>query len=43
VSGGRWSLLETIRAYAFEKLVESGEAEVIARRNAEYIATIACR
>ena len=27
VPGGRWMLLETIRAYAFEKLVESGEAE----------------
>jgi predicted ATPase len=36
VSSGRWSLLETIRAYACEKLVESGEAKVIARRHALY-------
>jgi predicted ATPase/DNA-binding winged helix-turn-helix (wHTH) protein len=33
---GRWRLLETIRAYALEKLVESGEAEQAARRHAEY-------
>jgi predicted ATPase len=33
---GRWRLLETIRAYALEKLVESGEAERAARRHAEY-------
>ena len=31
-NGGRWALPETIRAYAMEKLVESGEAEAAARR-----------
>jgi predicted ATPase/DNA-binding winged helix-turn-helix (wHTH) protein len=36
VPSGRWRLLETIRAYAFEKLVESGEAEQVARRHAEF-------
>ena len=36
VSGGRWRLLETIRAYGFEKLRESGEADAIARRHAEF-------
>lgn len=34
--GDRWRLLETTRAYAFEKLVESGEAEKISRRHAEF-------
>ncbi len=33
-SGGRWILSETIRAYALEKLVESGLAEATARRHA---------
>ena len=33
---GRWRLLETIRAYALEKLVASDEAERTARRHAEY-------
>jgi predicted ATPase/DNA-binding winged helix-turn-helix (wHTH) protein len=33
---GRWRLLETIRAYALEKLAESGEAEHAARRHAEF-------
>ena len=33
-SDGRWILSETIRAYAFEKLVESGQAEATARRHA---------
>ena len=33
---GRWRLLETIRAYALEKLTGSGEAERVARRHAEY-------
>jgi predicted ATPase/DNA-binding winged helix-turn-helix (wHTH) protein len=33
---GRWRLLETLRAYALEKLAESGETEQIARRCAEY-------
>jgi predicted ATPase/DNA-binding winged helix-turn-helix (wHTH) protein len=36
VSSGRWRLLETIRAYALETLVESGEAEWVARRHAEF-------
>jgi predicted ATPase/DNA-binding winged helix-turn-helix (wHTH) protein len=35
-SSGRWALPETIRAYALEKLVESGEAEAIARRHAMF-------
>jgi predicted ATPase/DNA-binding winged helix-turn-helix (wHTH) protein len=40
VSGGepRLRLLETIRAYAFEKLAESGELEVITRRHAIWLA-----
>ena len=33
---GRWRLLETIRAYALDKLMESGEAEPAARRHAEF-------
>jgi predicted ATPase/DNA-binding winged helix-turn-helix (wHTH) protein len=32
----RWRLLETIRAYALEKLAENGEAEQSARRQAEF-------
>jgi predicted ATPase/DNA-binding winged helix-turn-helix (wHTH) protein len=32
----RWRLLETIRAYALEKLAESGEAERAARRHAAF-------
>ncbi len=34
-SAGRWRLLDTIRAYALEKLVESGEAGDAARCHAE--------
>ncbi len=34
--GGRWRLLETIRAYALEKLQDSGEAERALRRHAEF-------
>ncbi len=34
-SGG-WRLLETIRAYALEKLAESGEADDVARLSARY-------
>jgi len=34
--GRRWRLLETIRAYAYEKLVESGESGRAARRQAEF-------
>jgi predicted ATPase/DNA-binding winged helix-turn-helix (wHTH) protein len=37
---GRWRLLETIRAYALEKLAESGEASALARRHAEYFRTL---
>jgi predicted ATPase/DNA-binding winged helix-turn-helix (wHTH) protein len=32
----RYRLLDTTRAYAFEKLAESGECERLARRHAEY-------
>jgi predicted ATPase/DNA-binding winged helix-turn-helix (wHTH) protein len=32
----RYRLLDTTRAYAFEKLGESGELEAVARRHAEY-------
>ncbi len=32
----RYRLLDTTRAYAFEKLAESGEREPLARRHAEY-------
>jgi len=37
-SGGnaRWALLETIRAYAIEKLVEHAEAEIAAKHHALY-------
>jgi predicted ATPase/DNA-binding winged helix-turn-helix (wHTH) protein len=35
-SAGRWRLLETIRAYAFEKLAEAGEEAQAARRHAEF-------
>ncbi|UFW48214.1 MULTISPECIES: ATP-binding protein [Bradyrhizobium] len=35
-SFGRWRLLETIRAYALDKLAESGEGEQVARRHAEF-------
>lgn len=34
--GGRWRMLETIRAYAMVKLKERGEAEMAARRHAEF-------
>jgi predicted ATPase/DNA-binding winged helix-turn-helix (wHTH) protein len=33
---GRWRLIETIRAYALEKLAESGELEQVARRCADF-------
>ncbi|HUN43639.1 MAG TPA: winged helix-turn-helix domain-containing protein [Acetobacteraceae bacterium] len=35
-SNARWYLLEIIRAYAWEKLAESGEQVATARRHAEY-------
>jgi predicted ATPase len=31
---GRWRLLETIRTYAIEKLIEAGDGEQVARRRA---------
>jgi predicted ATPase/DNA-binding winged helix-turn-helix (wHTH) protein len=33
---GRWRLLETIRAYALEKLTDNGEREHVSRRHAEF-------
>jgi predicted ATPase/DNA-binding winged helix-turn-helix (wHTH) protein len=36
IPSGRWRLLETIRAYALDKLAENGEAEQVARRHAEF-------
>jgi predicted ATPase/DNA-binding winged helix-turn-helix (wHTH) protein len=36
-SAGRWRLLETIRAYALEKLRETGEAEKVAQLSAEFL------
>ncbi|WP_094194126.1 ATP-binding protein [Bradyrhizobium viridifuturi] len=36
-SKDRWRLLETIRVYAREKLIESGEASEIARRHANFL------
>ena len=39
-SGTRWYLLETIRAYALEKLAESGEHLSTARLHAEYFRNI---
>jgi predicted ATPase/DNA-binding winged helix-turn-helix (wHTH) protein len=35
-SGGRWRLLETIRAYALEKLAERSETDDVARLSAAY-------
>ena len=34
---GRWRLLETVRAYALEKLAETGETHIVARRHAEFV------
>lgn len=39
----RFLLLDTIREYASEKLAESGEAEIVARRHAEYFVRLAER
>jgi predicted ATPase/DNA-binding winged helix-turn-helix (wHTH) protein len=36
-SSGRWRLLETIRAYALEKLAENGEADDVARLSAGHL------
>jgi hypothetical protein len=35
-ASGRWRLLETIRAYALDKLAEHGETEQVALRHAEF-------
>src|SRR5207244_3009651 len=35
-----WRLLETIRAYALQKLAESGEYPATAQRHAEYVRAI---
>jgi len=35
-AGARWTLLETIRAYALEKLAEHAEADIAARHHALY-------
>src|SRR5205814_875642 len=35
--GSRYSLLETMRAYAFEKLVESDDVDARKRRHARYV------
>src|SRR5262249_14979593 len=43
VPGGRWRLLETIRAYALEKLIANGEAERTARRHAEFFVEFVAR
>lgn len=37
----RYALLETVRQYAAEKLVESGEAEVLRERHAAWVAELA--
>jgi predicted ATPase/DNA-binding winged helix-turn-helix (wHTH) protein len=39
----RYRLLETTRSYALEKLAESGELEITARRHAEYYAKLSER
>jgi predicted ATPase/class 3 adenylate cyclase len=38
---GRFSMLETIREYAVERLQESGEADELGRRHAEYFTELA--
>jgi predicted ATPase len=40
-SDGRFWMLETIRGYARERLLEAGESDGYARRHAEYYATLA--
>jgi predicted ATPase/class 3 adenylate cyclase len=39
--GGRFWMLETIREYAAERIEESGEAEELRRRHAEYLLALA--
>jgi non-specific serine/threonine protein kinase len=36
-AGGQWRLLETTRAYALDKLSQSGERDETARRHSEYL------
>lgn len=36
-NAGRWRMLETVRAYASEKLVARGDREWVARRHAEFL------
>jgi predicted ATPase len=38
--GGHWRMLDTTRAYALEKLAESGDAAEAARRHAEYFSAL---
>ena len=40
-SGGRFRLLETIRQYASDRLVEAGEAEALRERHARYFLALA--
>lgn len=40
---GRWRLLDTIRAYALDKLAESGEAEEMAHRHAVFFRDLFAR
>lgn len=40
---GRWRLLETIRAYALDKLAEDGETEQVTRRHAEFFRGLLAR
>ncbi len=40
-SGGRYQLLEVVRQYATERLMESGEAEQLGHRHAEYFLGLA--
>ena len=42
-SGGRFRLLETIRQYASDRLVEAGEAEALRERHARYFLELAER
>jgi predicted ATPase/class 3 adenylate cyclase len=41
--GDRFSMLETIRHFAAEKLAEAGDADAIRLRHAEHFAVLACR
>ncbi|GAA4640324.1 hypothetical protein GCM10023196_105360 [Actinoallomurus vinaceus] len=43
VAGGRYRLLESIRAYGLERLTEAGESVRVHRRHAEYYAAFAER